>query len=110
MNSIEAVLIFGSLSRGEIRSTSDLDVRLIRQKGTRNALKAYLLAVKLRILAFMKRFPLDIYTFGDFSYLKRLREDELPVVILDNGFVKKYYNVYWNYLDISHRVKFRNDP
>lgn len=110
MNSLEAVLIFGSLSRGEITSTSDLDVRIMRRKGVIKALKAYMLAVKLRAKAFIRRFPLDIYTFGDMSYLRRSREDEPPVVIIDNKFVEKHYDVYSIYEEISATLKSRNEP
>lgn len=106
---VQAVLIFGSLSRGEITSISDLDVRIIRQKGIWKTLKAYILSIRLRLLAFKKRFPLDIYTFGDISYLKRLREDEPPIIIIDNGFVEKYYKNYSFYQEALNKLKFKNE-
>lgn len=106
---LQAILIFGSLSRGEIGSTSDLDVRIMRQKGAGKTFKAYLFTIRLRFLAFIKRFPLDVYTFGDISYLQRLRKDEPPVIVIDNGFVEKYYNNYSYYQDILNELKFRNE-
>lgn len=108
-NYLQAVLIFGSLSRGEIGSTSDLDVRIMRKDGIREAFRAYMLAMRLRFLALIKRFPLDVYTFGDISYLKRLRKDEPPVIIIDNGFVEKHYNKYSYFKDILNELKFRNE-
>jgi len=106
---LQAILIFGSFSRGEIGSTSDLDVRVMRQKGIWKAFKAYGFAIELRFMALIKGFPLDIYAFGDVNYLGRLREDEHPVIVVDNGFVAKYYDNYLNYKEILNKLKFRNE-
>lgn len=107
-DSLQAVLIFGSLSRGEVGVSSDLDVRIMRRKGLINALHAYILAIKLRFLAFVKAFPLDIYTFADISFLWRLKADEEPVVVINNGFVENYYKNYSDIKDILKQVKFRD--
>jgi len=75
--------IYGSLSRGELKSTSDLDVRVIRYPGFINGLKACIFVARERTRAHVKQFPLDILLLDSPRLLKRLRADEPPIVIYD---------------------------
>ncbi|MDY6965774.1 MAG: hypothetical protein SVM80_07380 [Halobacteriota archaeon] len=81
--SILFAAIFGSLSRDELRKSSDLDVRIIRRQGVVNGFRSCLFALMERSQAFLLRFPLDIYVLDDLQSLSKLREDEVPVVLYD---------------------------
>lgn len=78
---IQASYVVGRPARGslEFSETSDLDVRLVRSKGILNALRANLCLVRLRTLALVKRFPLDIYLLDSEAELAHLRDDESPI-------------------------------
>lgn len=62
---LAGALIFGSIVRGVIRSTSDLDARYIAMPGVWNAIKTAHLVFLERIRATLKGFPMDIYMFRD---------------------------------------------
>jgi len=79
--SIRFAAAFGSLARGEMKTTSDLDVRLIRHAGHLNGIKGCWFVLKQRTLAFLKRFPLDIYLLDSDIPLNRLRQDEAPIIL-----------------------------
>ena len=78
-SSIRCGFVFGSLSREELKETSDLDVRLIRNPGFRNALSSCFFLMFERFSAFLNKFPLDIYLLDSEAPLSRLRKDELPI-------------------------------
>ena len=84
--SINGIVIIGNLTRGGgVKETSDLDVRWVCQRGVRNMVTANLILVKEKSIAFLRKFPLDIYLYGDVSKLSQLREDETPILFKDNG-------------------------
>lgn len=78
---IECVAVYGSLSRGEIKSTSDLDVRIIRKPGKLNGIKACTFGFIERTRALYYRFPLDLYVVDSKRHLKKLRDDESPIIL-----------------------------
>lgn len=55
--------IYGSLTRGEFRDTSDLDLRLTASPGLWNAVRVAHLVFLERLRALLNGFPLDIYMF-----------------------------------------------
>jgi predicted nucleotidyltransferase len=63
---------YGSLCRGQLRASSDLDIRLVRAPGVANGLRASLFVMKERTRALFQRFPLDLYVFDTMSSLSRL--------------------------------------
>lgn len=77
--------IYGSLARGELAAASDLDIRVIRAPGLRNAARACLFTMAERTRALLARFPLDILLLDSPRLLQQLRPDEPPQVILDTG-------------------------
>jgi predicted nucleotidyltransferase len=79
--SISWVACYGSLSRGELNEMSDLDVRVVQKPGLWNGLRVAGFVLGERTRAFFRRFPLDIYAVSKQGQLRRLREDEAPVVI-----------------------------
>ena len=72
---------FGSLVRGQFSETSDLDVRIIRQSGFVNAIRACWFVLKERTRAFFSGYPLDIYVLDSERLLEKLRGDEAPVIL-----------------------------
>ena len=79
------ILVFGSFSRFCMKSTSDLDIRLYHRPGFLNSLTAYSCAVKLRVWANVNFIPIDIYCFSDPNFLNRMREDEVPALLLGSS-------------------------
>ena len=80
---IHGVAIYGSYCRGTLHKFSDLDVRVMAEPGSLSAVLASVYCFRLRFLAFFKTFPLDIYSCNDIEFLRRLRDDEVPVILLD---------------------------
>ena len=78
-NSICLVATFGSLSRKELKQTSDLDIRVVRKTGFVNGVRACIFVIKERSKAFFNRFPLDIYLLDNYDGLNEL--GEAPVII-----------------------------
>jgi predicted nucleotidyltransferase len=81
--SIRWAAVYGSMTRGELKTTSDLDIRLIRYSGFINGIRACWFALHERSHAHLNRYPIDILVFDSPRLLSRLREDERPLVIYD---------------------------
>jgi len=81
--SMLAGAIFGSLSRGELESSSDLDVRFIRRLGFSNGLRACAFTFLERSRALLDRFPLDVYVLDTLGPVLRMRVDESPIILYD---------------------------
>lgn len=89
--SINCVAIYGSISRGEISSTSDLDMRIIRKPGMLNGMRACFFGFAERSRALLNMFPLDLYIIDSKEHLFRLRNDELPLILYDpQGILKSW--------------------
>ena len=89
---LNAAIAYGSLSRGCFKSTSDIDLRLIPQKGELNWWKCVFFAFWLRIISFLKGYPLDLYVYNPDVVVKRMRTDELPIMLYErDGYMKKWY-------------------
>jgi L-malate glycosyltransferase len=81
---------FGSLSREQLTSTSDLDVRIIRDRGLSAALRSSGFLIKERFLATLKGFPLDIYLLDGVKDLSKLSEE--PIIVHDpKGLLRDFY-------------------
>jgi len=94
-DSILAAAAFGSLSRKELKETSDLDVRIIRKKGLLNGLRACLFVLLERNRAFFNKFPLDIYVLDHVSTInKHIEKTELEkaIVLYDPAGVFRKFN------------------
>lgn len=90
---IESSFVYGSLARGELHDGSDLDAVIVRRRGFINSIKGIALLAHEKFLALEKRITLELYLADDLSWLKRIRNDEIPVVIDDKyGELKKYRN------------------
>lgn len=94
---IDASIAYGSLSRGCYKRTSDIDIRLIPAKGGWWQTAFY--AVWLRTWAFFVGYPLDMYCYDPEVVIKKMRSDELPVMVNEREkcMVKWYPNrVEWD--------------
>jgi len=79
---IDSIAIFGSISRGNLKTTSDIDVRFIPYDGLVNILFTLLIAIKERIFAFMHKIPLDLYVITKSNSLQKIRDDEINSAIV----------------------------
>lgn len=83
-DSCDAILIYGSMCRGRFHGRSDLDLRILRHKGLRNALKAVYAAMYVKTVAFFKLVPVDLQVVDSMTFLHRqMRDDELPIVVYE---------------------------
>jgi len=92
-SSILAITAFGSMSRGELKPQSDIDLSFIRKPGILSGLKAIFFSVREKRISHKNKIPLESYLCDSFkSVKKRFRADEAPVIIYDpNGEVNKIY-------------------
>ncbi|HEY3312582.1 MAG TPA: nucleotidyltransferase domain-containing protein [Anaerolineales bacterium] len=83
--SIRWAAVYGSMTRGELKTTSDLDIRLIRHPGLSNGIRACWFILLERTRAHLKRFPVDFLVWDSPRLLKRMRPDEPPLVIYEDS-------------------------
>lgn len=79
--SIAWAAAYGSLTRGEWKTTSDLDVRVIRLPGLFNGIRACFFILGERTRAHLQKFPLDILLLDSPRLLGQIRKDESPFVL-----------------------------
>jgi hypothetical protein len=72
---------FGSVSRGQIGDSSDIDIRLIRAPGLLSAFRSCVLVMGERTRAFLTGVPLDIFLLDNELGLTKLRPDEPPRIL-----------------------------
>lgn len=90
---INSAIAYGSLSRGNFKSTSDIDIRFVPKPGEFNFWLSCLYSVKERCIAFVNGYPLDLYVFKTNILIKKMRSDELPIIIYENeNCMKDIYN------------------
>lgn len=85
------VLVIGSLCRGKMNPSSDLDLRVYHKPDFKSSLKAYIMATRLRFLGLILKFPVDVYCFSDLSFLAKISDEETPVNFLENEKILKIY-------------------
>lgn len=92
-NAISAVLIYGSVTRNKWHDRSDIDIRFFRQKGIFNGLISYLILRRERLIALLNKQPLDAYIADDIKFLKKMRDDEIPIFLKNSDLrITKEYN------------------
>lgn len=76
-SSINQVLVYGSLARGQWKEQSDFDARIVRKPGFRNGISAAVFLLRERSRALFYIFPLDVYVLDGLSsvYRQKLAED-----------------------------------
>jgi GTPase SAR1 family protein/predicted nucleotidyltransferase len=81
---VTSIAAFGSLSRGEYRDSSDLDLRVIRKNGLVNWIRTNLFVLKLRAISFVKKIPIDAFVLDNvYQIFDHISRTEVPVVIYD---------------------------
>lgn len=92
---VGSALAFGSLTCGEYKQTSDIDLRLVPAPGKWNFWCCVLLAFKMRCIAFIRSYPLDLYVFSLPVLSQKMRTDEPPVLLsgTDDGLSSVYPNI-----------------
>jgi predicted nucleotidyltransferase len=80
---IRHVIVMGSIARGELRPTSDVELAVVAMPGPWNLLRASNYLALQRLRAFFARFPLDAYVYGSWEELERkMRVEEEPPLFL----------------------------
>lgn len=72
---------YGSLSRNELKDTSDLDIRLVRNRNFFDGIRSSVFVCLERTRALLSGVPLDIYVFDSNKKLSRMRSDEKAQVV-----------------------------
>lgn len=84
----------GSICNGNLKTSSDIDVALVRNKGFINGIRAIYFVVSERKIADWRRIPLEIHlTDSPAKAIARFKKEKNPVVIHDPGnTIDKYYS------------------
>jgi len=81
-NSVEAILIYGSMCRGQFHQRSDLDLRVVRRRDAMTGLIALPIGLLMRAYSFFLVLPVDLQVVDGAEFLeKQMREDERPIVV-----------------------------
>ncbi len=81
-NSVEAILIYGSMCRGQFHKRSDLDLRVVRRRDTMAGLMALPVGLLMRAYSFFLILPVDLQVVDSSEFLeKQMRKDERPIVV-----------------------------
>lgn len=79
---ISGIAIYGSVTRGAWHDRSDIDIRLLRRPGINSLLCATWITMQERFRAFIDRQPMDLFLADDIDFLKKMRSDEIPLLLL----------------------------
>ena len=80
--SCDAILVYGSMSRGAFHGRSDLDLRIIRKPGLLNGLTAIFVGFVVRVPAALQGNPVDLQVVDSLEFLdKQMRPDEHPIIV-----------------------------
>jgi predicted nucleotidyltransferase len=85
---------FGSICRGKLKSSSDLDVSIVKKPGLINGLKGLWFILKEKKIADFYKIPLELY-LNDIpeNSIKRFASEKNPVILFDKyNVVDKYYD------------------
>lgn len=81
-SAIHTCLVFGSLSRGQLESSSDIDITFVRGCGFWNAVMAVKFMVTEKFRTNIRLIPIEPFLADSIAYTKqRYSPDEVPVVI-----------------------------
>lgn len=106
-DSIIAIYCYGSMSRGELKEKSDLDISFLREKGLANAIKSILFFTKEKKIAQSIKIPSESFLCDGIScFKKRYSINEPPVIVYDKYNITRRY--YKKYLDINEAKTLNN--
>lgn len=91
-SSIEFTAVFGSISRGELKNSSDIDITFVRKDGFINSIKAIIFIIKEKFHTNINKIPIEPFLADSINYMKkRYRDDEVPVVIKNSKKISNHY-------------------
>jgi L-malate glycosyltransferase len=84
---------FGSVCKGNLKDSSDLDISIVRKSGFKNALKSIWFALREKKIADFNGIPLEIYiSDSPQDSIKRFGAEKNPVIISDSdNTISKFY-------------------
>ena len=80
---ILVAVIIGSLARGNINETSDIDMLVVRKKGFFNSVRICFFINCERIKAALDLFPIEIRILDDVRHVKFQVKETRPIVVRD---------------------------
>lgn len=81
-NSVSGLAVYGSVSRRSWHDRSDVDIRILRRKGVFNLLSVTFITMQERFTALMYKQPIDLYFADTADFLKKMRVDEVPILLI----------------------------
>lgn len=103
---IEKAVVYGSLSDGNYKNTSDMDIRIIPENNRFSKWECCIWAVKERAIAFFAGFPLDLYVFSLDQSVRIMKTKYPPIVFKDKGCpIRNYYYKLVSFEDFIIRFK-----
>lgn len=93
-SAIDSIIVIGGASREEgVKITSDIDIFVIRNHGLLYGLIAMLVTFRERFIAFITKFPLDLYLYDKIETMDKHRKDEKAFILKDAySRASAYYN------------------
>jgi len=77
---VDAILIYGSMCRGQLHGRSDLDLRVVRRTDSWKGLIALPLGFLVRMYSFFVYMPVDLEVVDSMAFVrKQMRDDERPI-------------------------------
>lgn len=85
--------VLGSISRGDLKPSSDVDVSIVRKPGLGNALKAIVFSIKQKKIADAMGVPMELYISDSVrNSVVRYKDENCPVILTEElGTLDSYY-------------------
>ena len=80
--SVSGLAIYGSVSRGAWHERSDIDIRILRKNGFLNLIDSVFVTMRERFIALIYKQPMDLYLADNIEFLKNMRSDEVPLLLI----------------------------
>lgn len=87
--------VFGSICKGKLKDSSDIDVSIVRKPGFANAVKAILFSIKEKKIADIKHIPLEIFVSDTpQDSIRRFAGEDNPVALYDpDNVIRQFYSI-----------------
>jgi predicted nucleotidyltransferase len=81
-DSVDAILIYGSMCRFKLHGRSDLDLRVVRRRDSWRGMLALPIGLVLRSYSFFRAIPVDLEVVDSMEFVRRqMRSDERPIAV-----------------------------
>lgn len=103
---IAAAASYGSLSKGNYKPKSDIDIRIVMRANKFQRFQAAQFCFFERVRALFSFFPLDLYAFDLDEMKRKMNDDEVPVIFMDEeGILAEAYRETVKFGDFRDRFK-----